>query len=295
MDCFFFSVVFIAVILLGSRTTIAYWVDLLWFRSLGYGDVFWKTSLAAVERVCGVCNRHIRRPLRRVLRCSSAPTATICHRRTRSFVGGQPLHLPIAKFSRVVAVIVAGLISLATGTTMAAQWPASPCTGMRRPAANSIADPIFGRPLNFYLFTLPAWQIISGWLLMLAVICDYSRRALSRHQRRIARADRQIQFVGAVAWRGVSIAVGFLLAVVAMRVYISRFELLFEHHTVFDGVTYTDAHVAIIGLLVVCIALLIGAAVALASAAINPRGRWLAFAVAPAALCYVVLGSRAGM
>jgi uncharacterized membrane protein (UPF0182 family) len=38
------------------------------------------------------------------------------------------------------------------------------------PRTNGIVDPIFGRPLNFYLFTLPAWQIITGWLLTLAVI-----------------------------------------------------------------------------------------------------------------------------
>jgi uncharacterized protein len=34
----------------------------------------------------------------------------------------------------------------------------------------TIADPIFGLPLNFYLFALPAWQLIAGWLLTLAVI-----------------------------------------------------------------------------------------------------------------------------
>src|ERR1035438_8196524 len=33
----------VAVLVLGSRTTLSYWVDLLWFNSLGYGDVFWKT------------------------------------------------------------------------------------------------------------------------------------------------------------------------------------------------------------------------------------------------------------
>ena len=31
-------------------------------------------------------------------------------------------------------------------------------------------DPIFGRPLNFYLFTLPALQTVSGWLLVMAVL-----------------------------------------------------------------------------------------------------------------------------
>ena len=61
-----------------------------------------------------------------------------------------------------------------------------------------------------------------------------------------------------------------------LRIYIGRFELLFEHHTIFDGVSYTDAHVTITGLLFVCAALVIGAAIAIAAAAFNPRGRWLA-------------------
>ena len=40
---FLFLFAIIAVILLGGRTAISYWVDLLWFESLGYGEVFWKT------------------------------------------------------------------------------------------------------------------------------------------------------------------------------------------------------------------------------------------------------------
>ena len=36
-------------------------------------------------------------------------------------------------------------------------------------------DPIFGRPLSFYLFTLPAWQLVSGWLMTLAVWSARSR------------------------------------------------------------------------------------------------------------------------
>ena len=31
-------------------------------------------------------------------------------------------------------------------------------------------DPIFGKPLNFFLFTLPAWQLIAEWLLTLSII-----------------------------------------------------------------------------------------------------------------------------
>ena len=279
----------LAFILFGGRTTIAYWVDLLWFRSLGYADVFWKARwlqwsvFAGFATATFVVLFGIFSLLKRAHGDDLPSTHTI-------LVGGQPIHLPIAKFSRMVAVLVAGFISLATGTTMAAQWSTFAVYWYAPIGANSTSDPIFGKPLNFYLFTLPAWQIISGWLLMLTVICTIiavlfllvsgGSRALTE------------RFTSSIplAWRGVSIASGFLLVVVALRVYISRFELLFEQHTVFDGVTYTDAHVAVVGLLIVCFALLIGAAIAFASAAFNPRGRWLAFSIAPAALCYIVLG-----
>ena len=35
--------IFLAVVLFGSRSALSYYVDALWFGSLGYGDVFWKT------------------------------------------------------------------------------------------------------------------------------------------------------------------------------------------------------------------------------------------------------------
>ena len=41
---------------------------------------------------------------------------------------------------------------------------------MRRARRGGDVDPIFGRPLTFYLFTLPAWQLIAGWLMTLAVV-----------------------------------------------------------------------------------------------------------------------------
>src|SRR5271163_496440 len=78
-----------------------------------------------------------------------------------------------------------------------------------------------------------------------------------------------------------------------MRVYISRFELLLEDHTIFGGVTYTDAHVTLTGMLVVCAALVLGAVIAAVNAASMQRGRWLVVAILPAAVCYVGLQSVA--
>jgi uncharacterized membrane protein (UPF0182 family) len=59
-------------------------------------------------------------------------------------------------------------------------------------------------------------------------------------------------------WRGSSIAFAFLLLVLAIRVYLGRFERLLDDHTIFGGVTYTDAHIVLSGMLAVCGALVLG-------------------------------------
>ena len=135
--------------------------------------------------------------------------------------------------------------------------------------------------MSFYLFTLPAWQIIAGWLLTLAVISSIVALVFVAGDG----GERVCWGVGGLGvllpWGGVSITGGFLLLVLAVRVYIGRFALLFEHHTIFDGVTYTDAHVTIAGLLFVCAALVIGAIIAFVSGGAEPAGalacrwRWL--------------------
>ncbi len=150
-------------------------------------------------------------------------------------------------------------------------------------------DPIFGKPLNFFLFTLPAWQLITGWLLTLAVItCVLAVFFILITGGTRVLAGRRSRYV-TLPWRGLSITFAFLLLILAMRVYLGRFERLFDDHTIFGGVTYTDAHVTLTGMLVVCAALVLGAVIAAVNAVSVPRGRWLVVAILPAAVCYVVL------
>jgi uncharacterized protein len=86
-----------------------------------------------------------------------------------------------------------------------------------------------------------------------------------------------------------SIGIAALLSMLAARVYLGRFDRLFEDHTIFAGVTYTDAHVTLTGMLVVCIALVVGTAIAAICAISAPRPRWLVASVVPAIVCYVVV------
>ena len=43
----------LGVLLLGGEAALSYYVDALWFGSLGYGDVFWKTAEPPGRRVRG--------------------------------------------------------------------------------------------------------------------------------------------------------------------------------------------------------------------------------------------------
>ncbi len=280
---------FLAIVILifiGGRTAVSYWVDSLWFGSLGYAAVFWKSfglewgTFAAFSVLTFVILLASFLALRHSHAADLPDTHTI-------FFGGRPIELPIKKFLRTIAIVAALVISLATGFAMAAQWQTL-ALYWHAPRAASITDPVFGRPLDFYLFTLPAWQMIAGWLLTQAVIvCVLAVLFLIAAGGGRALGGR-FGGTASLPWRGVSMAAGFLLFALAIREYVGRFDLLFEEHTIFDGVTYTDAHVTLMGMLFISFALALGAAIALAGGAIRPRARWLLAGIAPAIACYVV-------
>jgi uncharacterized membrane protein (UPF0182 family) len=283
----------VAVIVLGTRTALSYWVDLLWFRSLGFDPVFWKArglqwgifvafAAATFFYLFGAFSAFKR-----------AHSGDLPEDHT-IFIAGNPIKLPVAPVLRLVAIGVSLVIALATAAAMQAQWSTlalfwyAPSAAAGSPA--SFSDPIFGKPLSFFLFTLPAVQLIIGWLLTLAVLtCILAVLFML-----VTGGSRALEgrFRGSIPlpWRGLSFSLGFLLFVVASRVYVSRFELLFEHHTIFDGVTYTDAHVTLTGMFFVSLTLILGALIAVVSAVVKPRGRWLIAAVLPAVVCYAVAG-----
>ena len=282
-------IVLLAVILFGGQTALSYWVDLLWFRSLGYGDVFWTTwrlqcgifAIFAVATFLILYGAFL--ALRRAHQADLPSQREIV-------IAGQPVSLSVEPALRVVAFCVALLIAGFTGTTMMEEWPTLALFSYALPDAGSAADPIFGKPINFFLFTLPAWHLIVNWLLTLSVITT-ALAVLFLLVTSGARAlDKRRSIYGSSPWRGLSITTSFLLLIFAINIYVGRFDRLLEHHTIFEGVTYTDAHVVLTGLLIVCATLVLGAAMAAVNAFRQPRGYWLVAAIIPAALCYVVLG-----
>jgi len=285
---FFVVLAVLAIVIFSGRTALSYYVDALWFGSLGYGDVFRKTLglqwavFTAFFALTFLLLYGWFLALRRAYRADLPDDHMI-------FVGGQPLRLPVARMLRLVGLGFSLVVAVITGASVMMEWPTFALYWYAPRTISGAVDPVFGKPISFYLFSLPAWQFITGWLLTLAVIACVialffifvtgSTRMLSGRRGRTM----------SVPWRGFSIAFAFFLVILAMRAYIARFERLFDEHTIFGGVTYTDAHVMLPGMLAVCAALVLGAAIAIINVVAVPRVRWLIASVAPVAVCYLVL------
>jgi uncharacterized membrane protein (UPF0182 family) len=282
--------VLLVLVIFGGRAVISYWVDLLWFRSLGYGEVFWTTwrlqwtTFASFAGLTFLVLYGGIAALRHLHAADLPDTYTI-------YVAGRPIHLPVGRGLHFAAVIASLLIALATGAAIGAQWPSLALYRHAPSSAGNSLDPIFGKPLNFYLFTLPAWQLISGWAMTMAILLCIAATLFLLISGGSRAFDRHASVhTSAPLWRGACAAFGLLLITLALREFISRYELLFGHHTIFDGVTYTDAHVNVTGMVFISAALFLGGIIAIAGGIMRPRGRWLITAVVPAIICYVVTG-----
>ncbi len=270
------------------RITVSGWVDLLWFESLGYSAVFWKTFVieSSVFLLSSTITFLVLYGAFFVIRSSHRADLPNDH---AIVIGRQRVSLSVAPALRVISLVVSIVVALLTGLAMMARWPTLALFWYAPHPATPVTDPIFSRPITFFLFSLPAWRLIDSWLLTLAVatcavailflIVTSGSRTLGARRLSLAPSP----------WRGLSLTTAFLLIVLAITVFVERFELLLAHHTIFDGINYTDAHIMTHGLLVVAGALVLGAIIAALNVARQPRASWIVAAAFPAVLSYGVL------
>ena len=277
----------LAVAVFGGGATVSYYVDALWFESLGYTPVFWTrlnleaATFGAFAFVTFLALYGVFLALKPA-QLDDLIGGTI-------FINRQRVKLPIERVLNLTALGLCLAISAAIGASMMARWATLALYWHASRDATTL-DPVFGRPLSFYLFTLPALQLIAGWLLTLAVIV-FAIAALFVAVTGGARVLTKRRFVAVETrpWRGLSIGFAAVLLTLAAHVYLGRFERLFQDGTIFAGVTYTDAHVTLAGMLVVCVALIVGAAMAGSCAISALHRRWLMASVVPAIVCYVIV------
>ncbi len=284
-------ILLVLLVLFTGGTVISYYVEALWFGALGYGTVFW-TSLNIQGLVFGVfaaATFAILYGSFLLMKPATLAEGSVI------FINNRAITLPVGPVLRSIALLISIVIAIATAagmmanwSTLALWWYAGRASSL--PASAQVADPIFGRPVAFYLFTLPAWQVLAGWLTALAVIVAFVALLFALAAGGPRRFQLQSRDASSLrSWRTVGVAWAIVLLVFAVRTYIARFDLLFSEHTIFSGVSYTDAHVTRYGLLIVAVALVAGGIMAVVVALTTARVRWLVAAAVPAVGCFFAM------
>lgn len=284
------TIVFIilAVLLFGGGTTLSYYVDSLWFTSLGFRQVFWTTLSFQARVFLFFAGATLLVLYGSFLALKPSRLADL---KTPILVNGQPVRLPVEPVLRAIALSIVLFISLVTGLSMMADWTTFALYWYGgAQAASGTVDPIFGHSTAFYLLTLPALRALMGWVTTMAVLTALIAVFFAT-MRGGTRLLTQQGVGSSSLLRGVSLAGAFLLLALAGEVYLGRFDRLLLDHTIFSGVTYTDAHITLPGLLWVTGGLLVGALVCLVNAVSAPKLRWLVLSIAPAIAVYVVMSA----
>lgn len=269
-------------------SSISLYIEGLWFDSLGFGSVFWytlrlKIILFVIFAIVTIC----------ILRAGfwlldRAFVSMALERRT-VVINNQQVTIDPARFLRPLTWIVAGLCGLLYAIGMSQQWQSFALYLNQAPTSGT--DPIFGKAIGFYLFSLPVLQLIAGWLSMLALIilcASIVYAFLSAPQKsEVTFAPGQSKGKGYAA---ISVALAGLLLVLAWQVYLTRFTYLFDDHEIFSGITYTEAHYLLPGLLIVCAMLLVSAIIMVVNAFTQKRLRLIVISLALPAATFLVTG-----
>jgi uncharacterized membrane protein (UPF0182 family) len=277
----------IVILLLVASRAVSIYLSAAWFGSLGYSSIFWLIFRVKLELflLFFVLTTAI---LRAGFWLIERAFAAFSFGRRTVFINQQPVNFSPGRLLGPVAWVIAIIAGLVFGFGMRESWR-SFALYFHQTATNQ-TDPIFGKPIGFYLFSLPVYDTISSWVLALTfmiLIAAVIYSALAMTQQGFSTSGdsnkaRRISFLA------VSVPLACWLIVLAWRFLLSRFPYLWEDHQIFSGVTYVEAHHLLPAYVWVAVALVVAALVCLVNGIALRKFRVLIAALAIPIAVYVV-------
>ncbi len=219
------------VLFLLLRFGVTMYTDWLWFQSLDFERVYFTSLVGRVVVFFGAAIPFV------VIFLGNLVLARWFSTRDELFLGQhRVLDLPVFSW----LIWVTGLfLGLAVGLAAAPRW--LDFLRFFNQVPFDVRDPIFGRDVGFYVFTLPVYQFIQGWLLttllmtLIGVIIIYFFAQL--HNLR----EGEIVVLPHVRLH-VSALGAALFVVIAWGHRLAAFDLLYSPRGVAFGASYTDVH-----------------------------------------------------
>lgn len=250
---------------------VGFYTELLWFREVGYVEVF-RTAIWSKVTLGGagflVAGLLIWINLKLALRFSDGRSRMV---RFIS-VNNEKMALPdIAGIIERWALPLAVAGGFWIGGKCWDAWEAVQLFRHQVPFGE--ADPIFGRDISFYMFTLPLSDLIAETLFELLIVVLIGVLAINI-LRSAAGFDRQRSLFEGRARRHLLVLGSAFALLVAWRARLAMFELLYSNRGPVTGASYTDLTV-ILPMLKVEAAIAIGLALLALAGLFIPSNRYL--------------------
>lgn len=264
---------------------IGVYIESLWFGSVGYSPVYWyqlKFTLILFF-VFALLTFLI---LRGAFWLLGRGLATQALAPRKILINNQPVMVSPASFISPAAWIIPLFLALGYGFSMSSEWQDF-ALYFNQPVAQS-ADPIFNKPVGFYIFTLPIYELISNWISSLALVTligaiIYTLLTFTQtDMKQIAQTVRKMRYTA------LSITLAVFMLTLAFGFYLDRYAFLWRDHQSFTGVTYTEYNYLLPGLFILFVVLIVSAIILLINAVATHSLRFLIASIALPIVAYVV-------
>lgn len=229
--------VIVLLLLFGARTLASYVVELQWWKEMGQLDTWLSMLTYSLAPLAGAT-------------LLSFGILWMAHARALRFAGTRlGEHKIYAQISALGLLVLGYLISASAVDT----WTVVRFAGSRGLAASAAGfhDAVFGKPLSFYLFDLPFYGLVRGYVLALAIFCILLYWIAARawqlrykiHEFRDATEfdPSLLRLEGGLESKFLRGAAVVLLLAVALRFFLGRYEMVYnEHGTFLVGIDYVD-------------------------------------------------------
>ena len=260
--------IFLAIIALttGVPALAELYTDWLWFAHVGYAQVFLKslgaratlTALSAVV-IFALLGGNLWLAMR-VLRPRAFMVSTP--------QGPQALTID-ARSIRKLAVAAVAVVSLLGAFLAGAEWE----TWLYFLNASTFGrtDPVLGRDIGFYLFTLPLLQGVHSLLLVLTLVAAVATIIVYVLGEEVGLEPTRGLFVSRRATRHLGVLAALLFIILAFGAWLQIPQLLTASAGNMTGATYSDVHARMPALWVLVVAALLSAGLALWQAVTTGR------------------------
>jgi uncharacterized membrane protein (UPF0182 family) len=222
-----------------------FFVDLLWFSSLGFGAVFtrsWLTVLTVFVSATGLSSAILLLDGFIALGATSAAG----HRPQRfRIVGRGPQGLPeVIELSldklplRLIIAAVALVAGVLIGIAQTGNWHTLLKWLYAAPFGRS--DPLFGNDLGFYVFSIPVYELLRDWALLIIFLSGAIAVAVYLLRGAIDYQQAGIPRLSTAAIRHLSVLLAIFFLVKAGGYILQRYDLLTSNNGIVFGAAYTD-------------------------------------------------------